>query len=344
MTRIVFVTQEVDAESSVLGATVAKLQALAARYDEVVVLADRAVPGTLPENCTVHLFASRSKLGRGVRFARALAREVRRRPRPVAVLAHMCPIYAVLAAPIARPFGVRVLLWFTHWRESRLLHLAERLSNAVITVEPRSFPFASPKVVAIGHGIDLTGFTCTPRDRADLLRLVALGRTSPAKGLEVIIRGVALVQDTSLDVVGPSLTPEERAERERLVTLVRDLGVADRVTIGQPIPRGEVAAFLGGADALINNMRAGATDKIVFEAAATCLPVLASNPALDGLLSPELRFDRDDPDSLAERIRTLALADRSGIGRELRARVERDHDVEGWADRVVAVALGGRPA
>jgi glycosyltransferase involved in cell wall biosynthesis len=344
MTRIVFVTQEVDAESSVLGATVAKLRALAARYDEVVVLADRAVPGVLPENCTVHLFASRSKLGRGVRFTRALTREVRRRPRPVAVLAHMCPIYAVLAAPIARPFGVRVLLWFTHWRESRLLHLAERLSNAVLTVEPRSFPFASLKVVPIGHGIDLTGFTCTPRDSGETLRLVALGRTSPAKGLEVIIRGVALVQGTRLEVVGPSLTAEESAERERLVALVQELGVGDRVTIRQPIPRGEVAAFLGSADALINNMRAGATDKIVFEAAATCLPVLASNPALDGLLSPELQFARDDPAWLADRIRALALADRTVIGKELRARVERDHEVEGWADRVVAVASDGRPA
>ena len=35
----------------------------------------------------------------------ALARELARRPKPAAVLAHMCPIYAVLAAPIARRSG-----------------------------------------------------------------------------------------------------------------------------------------------------------------------------------------------------------------------------------------------
>ena len=85
-------------------------------------------------------------------------------------------------------------------------------------------------------------------------------------------------------------------------------------------------------------MRAGATDKVVYEAAADCLPVLASNPALDGFLPEELRFERDDPAGLAARIRALAAADRAALGHELRARVERDHSVEGWAAGSVEVA------
>src|SRR5919201_5922483 len=111
MARILFVTQQVDPGHPALAATVPKLRALAARVDEVVVLADRAVPGTLPENCRVRTFASRRRSGRGVRFEAALARELV--PRPRAIVAHMCPIYAVLAAPLARPLGVRILLWFT---------------------------------------------------------------------------------------------------------------------------------------------------------------------------------------------------------------------------------------
>jgi glycosyltransferase involved in cell wall biosynthesis len=336
--RLIFVTQQVDPASPVLGATVAKLRALARRVDEVVVLADGAVDDALPANCRVRLFGSSTKAARGVKFEAALAAELGRGSRPLAVVAHMCPIYAVLAAPLARPRRVPVLLWFTHWRESRLLHLAERLSTAVITVEQRSFPFASRKVVAIGHGIDLSGFSCIERRHRDPMHLAVLGRTSPAKGLEVIVRGVAEVPGVHLELVGPSLTDEERAHRSRLEALVLELSLGDRVVIRQPIPRGEVPSFLGAKDLLVNNMRAGATDKIVFEAAATCLPVLASNPALDGLLPPELRFDRDDPGSLATRIHELATVDRAAIGRELRARVEHEHDVEAWADRVIAVA------
>ena len=71
--RLVFVTQRVDPDDPVLGATVAKIAALAARVDEVVVLADSAVPGALPANCRVRPFAARSRAGRGLRFGRALS-------------------------------------------------------------------------------------------------------------------------------------------------------------------------------------------------------------------------------------------------------------------------------
>ena len=333
--RLVFVTQQVDPGSPVLGATVAKLRALAGRVNEVVVLADSAVDGALPDNCRVVPFAAARRVGRGTRFEVALARELR--PRPVAVVAHMCPIYAVLAAPLARPRGAPVLLWFTHWRASRLLRIAERLSSAVVTVDRRSFPLPSRKVVAIGHGIDLADLSCTERpDRSPTL--LALGRTSPAKGLDVVIRAIADAPDARLRIVGPSLTAEEREERGRLDGLIRELGLSDRITLEQPIARTHLPALLADVDALVNNMRAGATDKVVYEAAATCLPVLASNPALDGLLGPELRFERGDPASLAARIRWLSDIDRRAVGRELRHRVERDHDVEGWADRLLEVA------
>jgi glycosyltransferase involved in cell wall biosynthesis len=320
----VFVTQQVDPGHPALAATVPKIAALARRVDEVVVLADGAVPGALPENCRVRLFAAPSKAGRGLRFEAALARELL--PRPVAVVAHMCPIYAVLAAPLARPLGVPVLLWFTHWKASRLLRLAERASTRVLSVDRRSFPLDSPKVRAIGHGIDLSEFTCTPPEPRDSARLraLALGRTSPAKGLETIVRAAELA-DVELEIRGPSLTDEERSERARLGDAV-----------GEPVPRAEVPALFRRFDVLVNNMRAGAPDKVVYEAAASCLPVLASNPVFDALLDPEWRFERESAESLAEAFRRLQRADRAAIGRTLRERVERDHSVEHWAEGVLA--------
>ena len=336
--RLIVVTQEVDPASPVLGATVPKLRALAERVDELVVIADSAVEGVLPENCRVRSFRSSTKACRGFRFEAALAAELAQRPRPAAVLAHMCPIYAVLAAPIARPLGTKVLLWFTHWRASRLLQLAERLSTTVVSVDRRSFPLESRKLVPIGHGIDLTDFACVDRARDGGMRLVALGRTSPSKGLETVIRAVAEVPEAQLAIHGPSLTEEERGHRDELVSLVAGLGLGQRVHVGDPIPREDVPALLAGADALVNNMRAGAPDKVVYEAAATCLPVLASNPIFDALLPAELRFPREDVAALAERVRGLDLLDLAAIGRELRATVLRDHSVESWAAQIVELA------
>ena len=156
MRRIVFVTQVVDPDDPILGAVVAKIRALAKRVDEVSVLALRAVPDVLPENCRVRLFGGSSKGARGRLYASALRRELS--PKPVAVVAHIVPLYAILAAPLTKPARVPLLLWFTHWKPSRTLVLAERLSTAILSVDRRSFPLDSGKVVAIGHGIDTDRF------------------------------------------------------------------------------------------------------------------------------------------------------------------------------------------
>src|SRR5205814_9797029 len=101
MTRFVFATQKIDPEHPLLGAAVPKIRALAARVDEVVVLAGEAVEGALPDNCRVRLFGAPTRFGRGRAFAAAPNGELS--PRPVAVLAHMVPLYAILAAPLTRP-------------------------------------------------------------------------------------------------------------------------------------------------------------------------------------------------------------------------------------------------
>jgi glycosyltransferase involved in cell wall biosynthesis len=345
MRKLVFVTQQVDPGHPALAATVPKIRALAARVDEVVVLADRAVPGTLPENCRVRTFASRRRVGRGLRFEAALARELVRRPR--AIVAHMCPIYAVLAAPLARPLGVRILLWFTHWQASRTLEAAERVSTKVISVDARSFPLASRKVVPIGHGIDLSEFECRPEPSNGDLRAVALGRYSRAKGLDTVLRAARLAIDAGLDLRlelhGPALNPAERGHRAELERLVAELDLTKRVRLGHAVLRGEVPEVLARADVLVNNMRAGAPDKIVYEAAASCVPVVASNPVFDDLLDERFRFARESPDELAGRLREVAALspeERAAVGHTLRARVAERHSVETWADRVLELATG----
>ncbi len=341
MAKVVFITQQVDPGHPALAATVPKLRALAELVDEVVVLADGAVDSVLPPNCRVRTFRAGHKAGRGIRFETALMREVRGL-RGGAVVAHMCPIYAVLAAPLVRPLRIPLVLWFTHWRASRLLRAAERVSTAVTSVDVRSFPLDSRKVRAIGHGIDIGEFPCSPGRDSPGTRLLALGRYSPAKGLDVVLRAVAEAgPQVALDVHGPSLSEEERAHRRELESLAADLGLDGRAVLGDAVPRAEIPGLFATHDALVNNMRAGAPDKVVYEAAAGCLPVLASNPVFDSLLDGEQRFMRDDPAALAARIRTLAgmsHADRAEIGRRLRERVEAGHSVQSWARGILGAA------
>ena len=61
MRKLVVVTQQVDPDHPALAATVTKLDALARRVDELVVLALGAAPDTLPANCRVRTFGGGSK-------------------------------------------------------------------------------------------------------------------------------------------------------------------------------------------------------------------------------------------------------------------------------------------
>jgi glycosyltransferase involved in cell wall biosynthesis len=350
--RLIFVTQSVDAEDPILGATVAKVRALAQRCDELVVITDHVGAHDLPPNCTLHTFGARTQLGRGLRYMRALVPQLLRRPRPDAVIAHMIPIYLVLAAPLAKLVRVRLVIWYTHWTIDRTLRLATRLADAGLSVDRRSYPIDDPKVLGIGHGIDVAQFAA--RDRAPAgngkLRLLALGRTSPSKGFVTLLRACARSKQDGLDlqveIHGASTTDEERRHRRELEALIDQEELTGTVELGDPVPRPAVPELVRQFDAVVNTTRGqtsgGALDKVVYEAAACGVPVLACNPHFDDFLAGlpvELHFGSEDDADLARVVRAFAAADpgrREDAGRELRRRVETGHSVDSWADAVVA--------
>jgi glycosyltransferase involved in cell wall biosynthesis len=316
MRKLVFATQKLDSGDPVLAATIPMVRALAERVDELVVLCDTAVDEV---DARVHQFGAPTQLQRGIRFERALADELRGAD---AVVAHMVPLYAVIAAPLVRPRRIPLALWYTHWKAHAVVRAAEKVCTHVFSVDRRSFPLPSRKVHAIGHGIDVGEFACSDAP-PEPLRALVLGRYSPAKGLETILRAADLA-GVAVEAHGTDDTFEAYKR-----SLERAFPGAE---LAGPVARAEVPELFARSHVLLNNMRAGAPDKVVYEAAASCLPVLASNPVFDDLLPAELRFDCDDADGLAARLRGLDPRRRP----ELREVVTRRHSVEHWADELVA--------
>jgi glycosyltransferase involved in cell wall biosynthesis len=332
MRRLIFATQKLDSRDPILAATVAKVRALAARVDELVVICAAAEQGIAPSNVRVREFGARTQAQRGARFALALERELS--PRPVAVVAHMIPLYVLIAAPLVRPRRIPLALWYAHGKDNVVARAAASLATHVFCVDERSFPFATAKLRPIGHGIDLTEFSCSDAAHTDPpIRAVVLGRYSPAKGIETILRGAALAGDVHVEAHGPT-APEHDGYLRSLERLAAELGL-DAAFRG-PVPRTDVPALFARSDVLINNTRAGAPDKVVYEAAASCLPALASSPVFDDVLPDDLRFDRDDAESLAARLRALDRRRRP----ELRRRVAERHSVEHWADALLSTVEG----
>src|SRR5262245_55297173 len=232
--------------------------ALARRCERVTVLCDRVGRHELPENVELQTFGSSSRVGRGARFERRLADAVLRGPRPDAVLAHMIPVFLTLAAPLAKPRRVPLLLWYTHWNASRSLRVATALADVVLSVDRRSFPLESDKVRGIGHAIDTELFRPSAVERTNgQLRLLALGRMARWKGYDTLLAALGLAFDRGLDatleVRGPELTDDERAFRAELEATIADSpALRERVRIAEPLPRDRLPELLAAADALVS--------------------------------------------------------------------------------------------
>jgi len=354
--RLVFITQTLDADHPVLAQTLDLVGALAERFDEVAVLCAGVGRHELPANVRVRSFDAPTKLSRRVRFLRELAAELRRKPRPDGVLAHMVPLFLLLAAPFAKPRGVPLLLWYQHGIASRSLKLAVRLADVVLTADVRSFPVRSAKVRGIGHAIDIERFSPAavhPTDDGHL-RLLALGRFSWVKGYDTLLNGFGLAVerglDAQLELRGPQLTEAERRHHAELEELVRRSPILKgRVELVDFVPRDLVPELLRNTDAVLSATHARDSetfDKVVVEAGACGVPVLTDNSALGTLLSDlpiELRFRSRDPESLADRLLAFAASGperRAEAGVELRRRVVAGHSVESWADAVTKIVGG----
>src|SRR5205823_952565 len=82
-----------------------------------------------------------------------------------------------------------------------------------------SVPLDSPKVRAIGHGVDVDAFPCTERQSGARLRLLGLGRYAPVKGWDIALRALAQLPEAGLAIHGAVLTAADRRNRAELERL-----------------------------------------------------------------------------------------------------------------------------
>jgi glycosyltransferase involved in cell wall biosynthesis len=165
------------------------------------------------------------------------------------------------------------------------------------------------------------------------------------KGYATIIRAVgeavARGLDVRLAVHGPVSNEQERRHRDELSLFAAELGLSERIVLGEALPRPQALAYLARSNVLVSATVRGAADKVVLEAALSCTPAIVPEHAFAVLVPESLRFRADDPGSLAdalERYARLDPAERQRLGETLRQRALEGHTVESWADAVVRIA------
>jgi glycosyltransferase involved in cell wall biosynthesis len=200
---------------------------------------------------------------------------------------------------------------------------------------------AGAPVHLIPHGVDLERFTPTPPPNGEVLSLLAVGRLVPKKGFPVLIDAASrLLAPFFLRIVG------DGPDREALERQIAAAGLEDRVRLVGPRTHDDLPAEYASADIVVVPSVMDATGdrdglpNVVLEAMSSGRPVIASDvgavssavvdrrtgvlvpPGDAGALAGALEYLVDQPGC------------RERLGREARARVERDFELHSCTTRL----------
>lgn len=346
--KLLFLTQAIDAGDAVLGFVPRWIEGLARRCERVRVVALEAGDvSSLPANVDVREVGRKGVVRRWLRY-RAILSEALERDGFDAVLAHMVPRYALLAAGPARRAGAGLHLWYTHAAVDARLRKAVDAVDKVFTASPESLRVETGKRVVTGHGIDLAHFDPRGEMPARPTRLLAVGRLSRSKDPLTTLAAVSILvargRDVHLDLVGEGLTDADRAYQRTIDEQIRSGGLEARVHRPGAVPYRDVPAHFRRASVVVSSSLTGSLDKVVLEAMAARRMVVSCNAVARPLFAElgaeagKLVFDAGDAAELAARIEALLdlpVLERDLLAERLRAIVARDHEVERLMDRLV---------
>jgi D-inositol-3-phosphate glycosyltransferase len=176
--------------------------------------------------------------------------------------------------------------------EARVAALADRIVAAT-SLESQELAWycgaAADRVRRIPCGVDVElfspGSAVAARTRLGLGDgpvLLFVGRPAPIKGLEVLLRAVALLRESPagaglrLVIVGGDADAERDAERARLRVLAEAIGVGGMVEFRGPRPQAELPDYYRAADVCLVPSHHESFGMAALEAMACGAPVVAS--------------------------------------------------------------------
>lgn len=331
--RLLIVTQKIDKDDENLGFFHSWVEEFAKHADELTVIAGYVGRHSFPVNVRVVSLQKEKGAGRPRRIWRYIFFFCRYLREADAIFFHMIPEFVLASLPIIIFSRRTSALWYVHKSVTWKLKLAERLVDWVFTASPLSFRLPSKKVLYTGHAIDTNIFVSNSKPETlnfKTLRILTVGRISPVKDIETIIRACAFLKNNwdrqwSFSIVGGPLMPRDEEYLRVLKKLVAEGDLARHISFQGARPWSEIPYIYNEHDIFISMSTTGSIDKSVLEAMSSGLTVITANEAFQSLLPPKYFLEKRSPEFLAERIKILADENRPNMG--LRDLVIQNHSL-----------------
>ncbi len=339
--KLLIITQKVDINDDLLGFFYGWISEFAKQCEKVTVVCLFKGEYNLPKNVKVLSLGKEegcSRIKYLIRFYKYIWQD---RNNYDNVFVHMTPIYIILGSFFWKAWKKKIGLWYTHKHVDLKLKIAERLIDIIFTASKESFRLKSKKVRVIGHGIDIKKFRISNfefRISDNLFKLIAVGRISPIKDYETLIKSVEILKKDGIklkvDIIGGPGLPKDREYLDKLKKTVKIKNLESEIRFLGSIPNKDIAQHLQSADLFVHMSRTGSLDKTILEAMASSLIVISCNDASRDLLSnfgDKLFYRMGDEKELAEKIKKimkLSKDERINLGGKLHQIVAQDHALE----------------
>jgi glycosyltransferase involved in cell wall biosynthesis len=332
--KLLIITQKIDSEDPVLGFFHHWVEKLAQHFAQTTVICLQKGVVNLPPEIVVWSLGKELRPSRWSYLQKFFRAVWAQRDRYDAVFVHMNPEYILLGGIIWRLLGKHYYLWYNHSHGNVLTQLAATAAQAVFYTSPFSYTAQFKRSRRMPAGIDTelfrrdAGVTRQPRS------ILYLGRISPIKKVDVLIRAAEILNKRSSDF---TLTIAGGAEKpfidyyHEISVLAASSACSDRIRFAGEIPNYRASELYSSHEMLVNLSPAGLFDKAVLEAMACEAMVLASSPAFRECLPRECLFDEGNAEDLAEKlyyILNLPPETKRLYGKQFREYITERHDLD----------------
>lgn len=339
MAKLLFITQKVDKDDNLLGFVHDWISELSKNFDSVLVICLQSGAYELPSGVRVLSLGKErgiSKIFYLFNFYRYIWLE---RGSYDSVFVHMNPIYVVLGSVFWKMRGNKIILWYTHLTTTWKLKLALFFATAVVTAEASSFPISSPKVFAIGHGINTDFFKKDETVQAELGSILFLGRISSVKRHLLLVESLRVLDGMGInfhcDIMGDYI-PSTQQYFLNVVDVIKRYGLGDKISIVPPALYKDMPEVFNRHRILVSLTLAGSFDKAILSAMASKLSVVTTNQAFHeagGVLVPL----NDTPEAIAKTIYDaieMTDTEKKMRGEASHQFVEKNHYLAGLAKKI----------
>jgi len=350
--KLLVITQKVDINDDLLGFFCGWLDKLAEKVEKIYVICLEEGKHNLPKNVEVFSLGKEkgfSKMHIFWNFYRFLFKIIRRTD---VIFAHMCPIYIIACAPLAKIFKKKMILWYAHIKIGFKGKIAEKLASKVLTVSKDSFTYTSKKIVATGHGINTSFFVPVENRKSKhkrRFRILSIGRISPVKDYITLIKAIdILVNEKKIEniealIIGSSPFVSQEIYYKKIRNLVRRKKLDGYIKFLEKIPNKDTLKHYQQADIFVSMQRGGGAGKSVLEAMACKMPVVLCTNTFDDLLGrfkDEIIFKEKNPQDLAGKmLNYLSFSEirKNEYSNLLRSIVVKNHNLDKLINQMVVV-------